>query len=369
MDIKSFIVDRSDFRRTRLVSEPAGKPASGDVFARVDRFALTANNLTYAEMGDRFAFWQFFPACEGWGIIPAWGFADVGESLADGIEVGERVYGFLPMATHVSFRPQRVGGTTFVDASLHRTKLQAPYNLYWRCAADPLYRQADEDLLALFRPVFVTSFLLDDMFADEDFFGASRVLISSASSKTALGLAHLLRVRSRVEVVGLTSTGNRDFVSTLGCYDAVYTYDQIADAAPRVATVYVDFAGSPAVTTAVHESLGDALRFSSAVGFSHRQPAAAEPARVEFRPVQFIAADRLKKRAKDWGRSGIDERFAERWSAFVPSARAWLRIVHGKGTAAVEAVYEAALDGRIDASTGHVLGLAESADQPSSSAI
>lgn len=361
MNIESFIVGRNDLRRTMLVSEPAGELASGDLFARVDRFALTANNLTYAEMGDSFAFWQFFPAPEGWGSIPAWGFADVLESLVEGIEVGERIYGFLPMSTHVALRPQRVGVATFVDASPHRVTLPAAYNLYWRCAADPLYRKEDEDLLALLRPVFITSFLLDDMFADEEFFGARRVLISSASSKTAFGLAHLIHARSRVEVVGLTSPGNRHFVSTLGCYDAVYTYDQIADLAPSVASIYVDFAGNAAVTAAVHERLREALRFSSAVGFTHRQLAADEPPPVGIRPVQFVAFERLKKRAKDWGRSGIDERFAERWSAFVPSARTWLRIVHGQGAAAVEAVYAAALNGRIEPQTGHVLGMAGSA--------
>lgn len=358
-NVESFIVDRTDLRRTRLVSAPAGKLASGDIFARVDRFAFTANNLTYAELGDRFAFWQFFPVQEGWGTIPVWGFADVVDSMVEGINAGERIYGFLPMSTHVALRPQRLAAATFVDASPHRAKLPAAYNLYWRCAGDPLYRKEDEDLLAVLRPVFITSFLLDDLFAEEEFFGARRVLVSSASSKTAFGLAHLLHQRSRVEVVGLTSSGNRHFVSSLGCYDAVTTYDRIADLAPDVATVYVDFAGSPSVARAIQERLGDALRFSSAVGFSHRQAVASEPTTAGVRPVQFIASDRLKKRAKDWGRGGIDERFAEEWSAFVPVARAWLRIVRGQGAEAVGTVYASALDGRIDARTGHVLALGE----------
>jgi hypothetical protein len=65
MNTESFIVDRKDLRRATLIAGPTHELASVEVFARVDRFAFTANNLTYAELGDRFGFWQLFPAPEG----------------------------------------------------------------------------------------------------------------------------------------------------------------------------------------------------------------------------------------------------------------------------------------------------------------
>jgi hypothetical protein len=114
-----------------------------------------------------------------------------------------------------------------VDAAAHRAGLPPVYNQYARIQR-PLAR-ALEDAQMLFRPLFTTAFLLDDLLAEEGCFGASRVLLASASSKTALSLAFLLGRRSgaRPEVVGLTSRANRAFTESTGCYDRVIDYDAI----------------------------------------------------------------------------------------------------------------------------------------------
>ena len=357
-DSHSFVVARRDLRCSRFIDEPLTALEAGEVLLRVDQFAFTANNVTYAEMGERLAYWQFFPAPDGWGNIPVWGFAEAIDSRHAQIERGERFFGFLPMATHVVLRPERVCDASFVDGSAHRQKLPPAYNLYLRTAGDAAYLAQDEDLQALLRPVFITSFLIDDFLADEAFFGAQRVLLSSASSKTAFGLAHLLHRRSQVEVAALTSPANRAFVAGLGCYDRVSTYDEIVELPADRATIYVDFAGSAALHRAVHVHLGDKLVFSSAVGLSHRDRQAPEPGLPGVKPVFFFAPDRLRKRAKDWGRDGIDARFTEQWREFVPVARDRLTVTRGEGPAAVEIVYAAALDGKIAPDRGHVLTMA-----------
>ena len=43
---------------------------------------VTANNVTYAVAGDSFKYWDFFPAPEGFGIVPMWGHARVIENAA-----------------------------------------------------------------------------------------------------------------------------------------------------------------------------------------------------------------------------------------------------------------------------------------------
>ncbi|HSB98984.1 MAG TPA: DUF2855 family protein [Burkholderiaceae bacterium] len=357
----SFVVSRSDLRQSRVIHAPLPALDAGEVLVRIDRFAFTANNVTYAEMGERMGYWQFYPAPDGWGNIPVWGFAEVADSRHEQVKRGERLYGFLPMATHVVLRPERVSEAGFVDGSAHRRQLPPAYNLLLRTAADAAYRPQDEDLLMLLRPVFITSFLIDDFLADEAFFGAQRVWLSSASSKTAFGLAHLLHRRGGIEVTGLTSAANRDFVSGLGCYDRVCTYDQIAGLSADRATVYVDFAGSAALRGAVQRHLGDLLVYSCSVGFSHRDHSRA-PAQEDLpgaRPVFFFAPDRLRKRAKDWDRDGIDTRFAQQWQQFVPAARQWLTVVRGEGPAVVQRVYAAALDGSVAPHEGHVLTLAQ----------
>ena len=360
-DLEVFIVARSDLRQHRFVTTAPHQPEPGEVLLKVDRFAFTANNITYAELGERLAYWQFFPAPEGWGTIPVWGFADVIESRHDSIRPGERVYGFLPMATHVTARPERVGEGSFVEASAHRQKLPAAYNLYLRVAGDPSYQPHYEDLQSLLRPLFLTSFLIDDFLAEEHFFGARFVVLSSASSKTAFGLAYQLHRHRRgtVEVAGLTSKANLEFVGRLGCYDRIVTYDRIADLPAERAALFVDLAGSSAVRTAVHQHYRDALKFSLAVGLSHRDqhpPGAGLPGP---RPVFFFAPERLRKRAQDWGRDGIDLRFAAEWRAFAPVAASWLTLTRSRGHAAVQAVYAETLAGKVPAERGNILSLWE----------
>src|SRR5216117_3328653 len=69
------------------------------------------------------------------------------------------------------------------------------------------------DYQALLRPLFMLSFLVDDFLAENEFYGAKSVMLYSASSKTAYGLAHLLHARGNgIKVIGLTSAGNTGFV-------------------------------------------------------------------------------------------------------------------------------------------------------------
>ena len=351
----SFAVAPGDLASTRVIEQPVPSPGEGELLLKVDRFALTANNITYAEIGDQLGYWRFYPAPEGWGHVPVWGFAEVLASRHEAFAPGERIYGFLPMATHVRLTPQRVSAGSFIDASPHREGLPPAYNLYLRCAADPSHRPELEDWQALLRPMFITSFLIDDFLADESFFGARQVLLSSASSKTAFGLAHLLHQRSGIEVTGLTSPSNHAFVRGLGCYDRVLVYDELDRLDPATPTVYVDFAGSAALRQRVHAHFGDQLCFSSAVGLSHRDMARKEAPLPGPKPIFFFAPDRLRKRAQDWGRDGIEPRVAAQWQGFVQAAQGWLSLHHGAGPEAVRAVYTQALNGQVPPEAGHLL--------------
>ncbi|HEX5688313.1 MAG TPA: DUF2855 family protein [Ideonella sp.] len=355
--IRSLVVARGDLARTDTFEQARMPMEEGEVLLKIDRFAFTANNVTYGETGDSLGYWQFYPAPEGWGHIPVWGFADVVESRCNGIAPGERLYGFLPMATHLRLRPQRLSEASFIDATAHRQALPKAYNLYLRTASDPSYRREDEDLQALLRPMFITSFLIDDLLADEGFFGATCVVLSSASAKTAIGLAFLLHRRGGVEVVGLTSAGNRGFVAELGCYDRVVTYDELATLPLDRATVYVDFAGSATLRQRVHEHLGDRLLYSSAVGLAHRDTERAKSRVPGVKPIFFFAPDRLRKRAQDWGRDGLEPRVSEQWRGFVAAARGWLTVRHGQGFDAVQAAYAQALAGRVPPNVGVMLSL------------
>ena len=94
-----FLVDRDDLRHTQWRETDLPALAAGQVLMKIDRFALTANNITYAAFGVAMRYWDFFPAPEGFGRVPVWGYADVVENLAPGLAVGERVYGYWPMSS------------------------------------------------------------------------------------------------------------------------------------------------------------------------------------------------------------------------------------------------------------------------------
>jgi hypothetical protein len=345
-----FLVERENLHHSKFVPAPdpdtVDLPA-GHVLLRVDAFAFTANNVTYAVAGDMMSYWNFFPAEPGWGRVPVWGFADVQRTSHERVARGERVFGYLPMSTHLVVRPDRVTRAGFVDASPHRQALPPVYNQYTLVAHDPGYRADQEDQQMLFRPLFMTAFLLDDFLADNGCFGARTVILSSASSKTAFGLAFLLRQRSGAcRVVGLTSAGNRAFVERLGCYDQIVTYDQVQSLPSDVPAVFVDMAGNARVVSAIHHHFRDNLKHSAVVGLTHWEHRRPEGELPGVQPAFFFAPTQIQKRTKDWGADGLQERYGAAWRRFVEFATGSIRIVHGRGQAAVERVHLETLEGR-----------------------
>lgn len=357
-DPQDFVVSRSDLRRTAFVPaahRPDAALEPGEILVRVSRFAMTANNVTYGAVGEMIGYWTFFPAPEGWGRIPVWGFADVVRSQDGSVGVGERLYGYFPMSQYLVLRPERVSASGFVDASPHRASLPPIYNQYTRVATDADAKT--EGVIAIFRPLFATSFLLDDHLAENGLFGARTIVLSSASSKTALGLAYLLTQAKRCGVVGLTSAGNLEFVQRTGYYTRVLTYDEVARLSGDEPAVFVDFSGNGALLKAVHERLGDTLRQSILVGMTHWERMAPPGDIPGPTPVFFFAPDHAKKRMADWGTAEFQRRVGEAMGRFLGSVSPWLRVVEGQGPTALQTVYDGMVEGRMNPAEGHVLSL------------
>jgi len=361
-----FLVSRQDLRACRVDrSDPPapGGLAPGRVRLRIERFAFTANNITYAVFGDAMSYWKFFPAPEGWGRIPVWGFATAEATNHAAVAAGDRFYGYLPMSTHVEVEPDRADAAGFFDGAAHRRPLHAVYNQYLRTSTDPGYDPGTEAQQMLLRPLFTTSFLIDDFLADNAFFGARTVILSSASSKTAYGLAFLLAQRGRdaCEVVGLTSAANRAFVERLGCYHRVLTYDQLATLPADRPAVYVDMSGDAGVRATLHHHLLDALRHDCAVGGTHWDRVGQGERLPGPRPTLFFAPARFAVRAGDWGGgAAVSQRIATAWTAFLSRVRGddgWMQVLEAHGPVALEQVYREVLEGRARPEQGHLLSL------------
>src|ERR1700742_1906681 len=230
MNATAFIVARNNFQECKFIETNLAEANSlpdEALLVKVDRFAFTANNITYATLGEQLKYWQLFPAPEGFGNIPVWGFGEVIASRHPSIAIGERLFGYFPMATHLVIEAADVSKRGLRDAAAHRQGVAPVYNAYARVSGDPAYAGRQGDYQALLRPLFMLAFLVDDCLAENAFFGARSVILSSAASKTAFGLAHLLHLRKDMRVIGLTSAANAPFVRSLGCYDEVVAYDEV----------------------------------------------------------------------------------------------------------------------------------------------
>jgi NADPH:quinone reductase-like Zn-dependent oxidoreductase len=352
-----FLIAKDDLHRYRFEERPAPEPAPGQALLRIDAFGLTSNNITYATFGEAMSYWSFFPAEDGWGRVPVWGFAEVIDSSVPELEAGTRVFGYLPPSSELLIEPAHVSAQGFVDASAHRAALPRAYNRYGSADADPLYDAEREDEQMLLRPLFLTSFLIDDFLEDSQFFAADVVVLSSASSKTASALAFLLAQREEIDVVGLTSASSAAFVRTLGVYSHVIAYDEL-ESLPDARAVYVDMAGDAELRRAVHNHYRDELAHSAVVGATHHdRMAPASDSLPGPRPMFFFAPDRITKRAADWGSDALERRMADAWRPYVQWTSGWLQVDHGTGPEALQSAYLDLLDGRIDPARAHVLSL------------
>jgi hypothetical protein len=352
-------VSKQQLSNAELHQVPHQPPQTGQVRVRIEQFALTANNITYAAFGDAMQYWQFFPTDEGWGLIPVWGFATVVESSCAEVAVGERLYGYFPMASHAVLQPSRHSPQGFVDGAAHRTPLHPVYNQYLRCAQDPWHSGTSEAVQALLRPLYTTSWLVDDFLGDQQFFGATQVLVSSASSKTAYGTAHALHQRPGLTVVGLTSAANRAFCESLGCYHRVLTYNELPLLDPATPSVYVDLAGNASLRQQVHTHM-QALNYSCSIGGAHVQALGSAKDLPGPRAVLFFAPAQIKKRQADWGAAVLQQRLLQAWQQFAHtvthSTPPWLHVVEHHGAEAGLALYQQMLRGQLPPVEGHVLG-------------
>jgi Protein of unknown function (DUF2855) len=358
-----FIVKRDDLATCEFIDTalPDGHDLPDDgLLLKIDRFAFTANNITYALIGEELKYWSLFPAPSGYGKIPVWGFAEVVQSRHPDVATGERLFGYFPMATHLMIEATAVTAKGLRDGAAHRQEVSPVYNAYARVTDDPAFSGHQGDQQALMRPLFMLSFLVDDYLAENDFFGARSVILSSASSKTAFGLAHLLHtLRKPVKVIGLTSRTNAAFVRSLGCYDDIVIYDDIAAMMNDTPAAYVDMAGSADLRTRLHHRFGDNLTYSGRVGLTHQDSTSEQDALPGAKPSWFFAPDQIRKRVREWGSGGLEQRISAVWPGLVQVLERSLTIVENRGKKAVERIYRDTLSGKTNPDQGHILSVAD----------
>lgn len=355
-----FQVVQKKFTESRIVEAEQRAIEDGEILVKVEKFAYTANNITYAVAGDMIGYWQFFPAegeaAKDWGVIPVWGFAEVVESKAEGVPVGERLYGYFPPASHLIIQPIAVKAHRLIDGSKHRSALPAAYNLYRRVAAEPGYDSATDKERMLLYPLHLTSYCLWDALQDKDWYGSEQVVVLSASSKTSLGLAYALHQDENApKTIGVTSARNLEMVESLGWYDEVLTYDAVRDLDASKATVIVDMSGNKDVLLALYDHLGDNRKYCINVGLTHWAAAGMGNPELAERSEFFFAPGHLQKRIKEWGAAAFDAKTAGFLKAAAAATKQWLEFESVDGLEGLAAIHEAVCKGQISPSKGLVV--------------
>lgn len=351
---KSVKIKKRNLDIINIDSDSIDQLNEGEVLLEIDKFAFTANNITYAVLGEKFNYWKFFPAGEEHGIIPVWGYADIVESTVDNLKVGERIYGYFPMASHLVISVDRLNPYGFIDASAHRKELPVVYNYYERVAEVPYQTPIIEAPYMLFQPLYVTSFLIADYYTSNEYFGAENMVLTSASSKTSIALAYLINQQENdIKTIGLTSPDNVAFVLSLGCYDEVYSYDEIADI-NLGPTCIVDFSGNKEIMISLQEKLLPQLKFSSAVGMSHWDKGGISE-KYPFKTEVFFAPFHAKQKQTEWGPKEFKMKLDSALYPFLAWSLEWMNINSISGSENILEKYHEVLQGKMNPQDGIVM--------------
>jgi hypothetical protein len=356
--ISTFEVRKDNWSETRVVEESlAGELAENEVLFRVDRLALTANNISYAATGDSLGYWGFFPAEDGWGRIPAMGWGEVIASAHPDIPVGERVWGWFPYTTHLKVQAGNVSNSSFADVSAHRAEYAPVYAGFDRASANPIYEETREDQDSLLRGLFMTSWLVEDFLEVNNSFGAEACLITSASSKTSIALGHCVHGRGKLASIGITSHGNVAFCESLGCYDKVVTYEEVASLDAAQAVVMVDMAGSAKVISDLHHHFGENMKHSCRIGATHHDEGGSVKGLPGARPTFFFAPSHVKERSAELGARELMTQLGMAYAGFRKFSDSWLKVERSHGAEAVTSTYQAVLGGKTDPASGQIISM------------
>jgi len=221
----------------------------------------------------------------------------------------------------------------------------------------------------LYRPLFWTSYWYEDWLSCSQYRGATKILISSASSKTAFCVAYLIRKRivkgelSGIKVIGLTSKKNLAFTKGLSLYDDVINYDSFTSAPSLSITqggdkwLYTDVAGNDQLNERVFHHFGSHLVTSIALGLTNLSPSSSSPSSPSINwstntftndhppssPAtlqQFFMPEWLAKRRSQLSVAHITRMQNLAWEELMNDCKGWVEMHRVFGAENVKAAYE-----------------------------
>ncbi len=320
----------------------------GEVRLAIDKYAFTTNNITYAVSGFKLKYWNFFPAEEPYGIIPVWGYAKVIASEHSEIKVGERYYGYYPMATYCTVIPHKIKTFGFSDSVAHRQEMAPVYNQYLKVKNEEKQEAAVDNFTPIIKPLFATSFLIYQFLKSQAFLQAEQVIITSASSKTSLALAFNLRQHSAQDgkkIVGLTSARNAQFVQGTGYYDTVLAYDDYRSV-DSAKTVIVDMSGNHGLLQNLSQLLGELIQHIALVGLTDWKAAGrfSNIPKAQF----FFAPNHFKTFYQEYGAERANQMLNDALAGFIHDMKELTELEFIRDPETLSKLYLEMVDGKVD---------------------
>jgi hypothetical protein len=350
-----FLVDQNDATKFKIHSAQNRSivcSLDNRALIRIERLAFSANNILYITMGHENRYWDLFPGKKPFGSPPAWGIGTVIDSQSPHLAIGERLFGFFPIASHCVLEPETLGTKHIVDLAPRRQSLAAAYNRYTRIDDDH-YDGSVGDWRLVLRPLALVGLLASHVLMDNAFFGADELYVTSASSKTGIGVGCLSKaINPEIQVVGLTSMERVEYVQSLSVYDQVISYSETSSIQAR-ASVLFDLTGNQSLVADLHRCLGHSLLKSWAAGRSHWSSSEGEAEGVETE--RFFSPKIMMQYISKWGGHKFEEHFASAIDKLRSVLEPHTCIEGINERAQLENVYRSFLENRIDVKNGYVV--------------
>ncbi|HMV42286.1 MAG TPA: DUF2855 family protein [Leptospiraceae bacterium] len=353
-----FKISKDEFTKTEFTQKEFPTLQEGQILLEIYKFAFTANNITYVNLGESVGYWNFFPEKDNWGVVPVWGFGKVIESKNENIPIGEKFYGYYPTASHVVLNPNNVKENGFVDSSEHRSKLPSLYNYYSNVQNDTLYTEDTENIQLIYRPLFTTAFLIKEMILSNKIYNAKSILLTSASSKTGLALADLLFYNRNkdfsFDIIGLTSERNLNFIKNLEYFQNVFHYKKI-DAIPKEDVCIIDFSGNKNILSELNSHFGEKLKFLSLVGMVHWEEKLDKQDSING--TVFFAPTQIKKTMKELGPKNFQKNLSDEYNQFIHKTKDWIQFEEINNAEKFKELYLNILSGKTSPEKGYIVSL------------
>ena len=216
--------------------------------------------------------------------------------------------------------------------------------------------RCNEDQFSIFRPLFTTSFLNYHFLNDESFFSSEQIIITSASSKTSMGLAFLLKKYQNdhgKKIVGLTSERNLKFVESLHFYDEVLTYPSFENSLNNQPSAIVDMAGNSKLLARASDHLSENLKYVSLIGLTDWS---SEKLFKEIPNSKFFFAPTFaQKKIEEWGMEKMSQNIAIELTSFIAKSADWIDMVEVDSIDSFSNLYHEMLKGNVDPSKGYIV--------------